>query len=80
MTTTTGFTPSEIELMIKQELRKKHPVPDALLIRIVRHDGSWRAEASFKSSHGLIGEFKSDLATRVETIGASLAPTHPLMG
>ena len=80
MTVTTGFTPNELELMIKQELRKKHPVPDALMVRIFRHHGSWRAEASFKTSHALIGEFKSDLAARVQSIGVSLAPTHPLMG
>jgi hypothetical protein len=80
MTTTTGFTPNELELMVKEELRKKHPVPDALLIRIVRHQGSWRAEVSFKNGHGLIGEFKADLAARVEAIGSDLAPTHALVG
>lgn len=80
MTATTGFTPSELELMIKQELRKTKPVPDALLIRIYRHNGSWRAEAAFKNGHGLIGEFKADLVARVEAIAAGLAPNHFLIG
>lgn len=80
MTRATGFIPSELELMIRQELRKTQSVPDGPLIRIVKHDGSWRAEASFKTGHGLIGQFKADVAARVQSIGGALAPTHPLLG
>jgi hypothetical protein len=80
MTNTTGFTPSELELMIRQQLRGKHPVPEALQIRIVRHNGSWRAEAGFRTGHGLLGQFKSDLVAQVQGIAASLASTHTLVG
>ena len=80
MTTDTGFTPSELELMIRTELRKTKPVPETLLVRIIRQDVSWRAEASFKNGHGLIGGLKSEWEARVSAVGDELAATHRIVG
>ncbi|MDB5501325.1 MAG: hypothetical protein JWR89_1227 [Tardiphaga sp.] len=39
MTVAAGFTPTDLELMIKHELRKDREVSEALLIRIIRQGG-----------------------------------------
>jgi hypothetical protein len=81
VTVETGFIPSELELMVKQELRKEHEVPDALIIQIIRDRGSWRAEARFKNgSRGLLGDHKIAIAAKVAEIGQQLAPGHQLIG
>lgn len=75
-----GFTPSELELMVKQELRKTHDVSDALMVQIFRDRASWRAEARFKNSHrGLFGDYKANIAARVAEIGQQLAMGHRLL-
>lgn len=77
MTVAAGFTPTDLELMIKHELRKDREVSEALLIRIIREGASWRAEARFKASHtGLLGDYKASIAKRVTEIGEQLAPGH----
>jgi hypothetical protein len=81
MTTTTGFTPSELELMVRQELRKSRDVSDAIMVQIFRHGPSWRAEARFKTSNrNLLGDYKANIATKVAEIGEQLAPDHRLIG
>ncbi len=81
VTAAKGFVPSELELLIKQELRKMQEVPDALMVQIIRDGGSWRAETRFKVSHrGLSDDSKADLAAKVSGIGRRLAPSHPLVG
>lgn len=81
MTAAAGFTPSELELIVKQELRKSLEVSDALMVQIFCHSASWRAEARFKNSHrGLLGDYKVNIAARVAEIGEQLAPSHRLIG
>jgi hypothetical protein len=81
MTTATGFTPSELELMVKQELRKSQEVSDALMVQIFRYGPSWRAEGRFKTSNrGLLGDYKANIASKVAEIGERLAPHHRLVG
>lgn len=80
MTAATGFTPSELELMVKQELRKTHEVSDALMVQILRHGASWRAKARFKTSNrSLLGDYKTNITTKVAEIGERLAPNHRLI-
>jgi hypothetical protein len=82
MTAETGYIPSELELLVKQELRKTQEVPDALMIQIFRAEGgTWRAEARFKTSNRtLLGDYKANIATKVAEIGARLALSHRLVG
>ena len=80
MTAATGFTPSELELMVKQELRKSQEVSDALMVQIFRHGEAWRAEARFKTSNrSLLGDYKANIASKVAEIGEQLAPSHRLI-
>jgi hypothetical protein len=78
MTTETGFTPNELELMIKRELRNSQDLPEALLVQIFSDRDSWRAEARFKP--GYLVTNKSEIAKSVAAIGAQLASTHRLVG
>lgn len=80
MTAATGFTPSELELMVKQELRKSQDVSDALMVQIFRNGEAWRAEARFKTSNrSLLGDYKANIASKVAKIGEQLAESHRLI-
>ncbi|MDB5619496.1 hypothetical protein [Tardiphaga sp.] len=80
MATVVGYTPRDLELMVKRELRKHHEIPEALIVEIMRDGPSWRAKARFKASDDLPDTRKDEIAARVEQIGRQLAPRHAMVG
>ena len=74
------YTPNELELLIKHELRKTREIPEGLVVRILRNGGSWRAEAQMKASHAHTVHDADELASAVTAAGDRLAPNHPLIG
>jgi hypothetical protein len=80
MATIAGYTPRDLELMVKRELRKHHEIPEALIVEIMRDGSSWRAKARFKASDDLPDTLKDEIAARVAQIGEQLASRHAMVG
>jgi hypothetical protein len=80
MATIVGYTPRDLELMVKRELRKHHEIPEALIVEIMRDGPSWRAKARFRAHDDLPATHKDEIASRVAQIGKELAQRHAMVG